>query len=159
ISSIMINENPIAETSREASFSDLLAILRKRTRTIITTMLVITMASTAFAIWRGPSYTATVLVVVDPNKSLTGAPVETQSPTMDPSLMQTQVNTLLGNPLANQTIDALELLNDPEFQISARGRFLGRFSSKDQEANATEELRGHALYIFERNLAVTNPPD
>ncbi|TGQ11519.1 MULTISPECIES: exopolysaccharide transport family protein [unclassified Mesorhizobium] len=155
----MINENPIAETSREATFSDLLAILRKRTRTIITTMLVITMASAAFAIWRGPSYTATVLVVVDPNKSITGAPVETQSPTPDPSLMQTQVNTVLGNPLANQTIDALDLLNDPEFQISAHGRFLARSSSKDEEESATEELRGYALYIFQRNLAVSNPPE
>lgn len=121
----------IVAAEREASFSDLAAILFRRRMIILATMALVTIPSILYGLLRDPSYTAVSQLIVERNQapSATGQS-ETSSQSESSAALQTEVNLLSSHPLVIRTMESLRLFDDPEFQTSnniiARARELLR---------------------------------
>ncbi|MDE2013563.1 MAG: AAA family ATPase [Alphaproteobacteria bacterium] len=107
------------------SFSDILRILKVKSRLVVmTTLFVVALAGTAVALMT-PLYEASALVMVDERQnhvlSDVSDPTVLSNLPASPSSIDSQVQVLKSEALAGRVVDELGLVRVPEFNGTARG--------------------------------------
>lgn len=130
-------ERPAATASEPLlSLHDLLHILRRRAPTIALVVAVVTLPSFAVGVLRGPQYTATASVLIEPNLPAGGA----TSPL--PAIIDTQADILKSRTLVRRTMQALALYDHPDYRVDPADmapRFAWLTSTPPADPAAPEE--------------------
>ena len=107
----------------EASFTDLLASLRRRWKIIAATIALVTIPSALYGFLHESRYTALSQIVIEsaPGVAISDQ-VKNPTPSEDPAIVATEVSLLLSRPLVVRTMDSLSLFEDPEFQAWVAAR-------------------------------------
>ena len=95
---------------------DLLAILKRRRRIIVSTVVLITAIATLIGLQITPKYTATALIMIDPRKErIVNVEEVLQGLNPDAAVVETQIKVLASRDHAERVMAALRLFDDPEF--------------------------------------------
>ena len=114
------------------SFSDLLRILKVKSRLVVTTTLIVVGLASAVVLLMTPLYEASSLVMVDERQNhilsdVSDPSVLSELPS-DPSSIDSQVRVLQSDALARKVVDTLGLTKVPEFNGTAHS-FFGSLTS------------------------------
>lgn len=119
---------------------DLLAILRRRRRVILSTVLVLTSVATLAGLQVTPKYTASALVMIDPRQSnVVDMEAVIQGLGTDASTVESQIRVIGSRFQLERLAEQFDVVNDPEFNLALRTpERAARGGSEDAEGDELE---------------------
>lgn len=132
--------SPSQANAEHLDLHDILRVLRRRKRTILVTVLLLTLLSVVWAAALPRWYTAAVEVLIEPPEKsvIHSTGVEEEVAPQDQGMIDTQVKFLTSRSFVEQVAERMALASDPEFNPSA----MIAGTSETTEQVAEQEPRG-----------------
>ena len=112
---------PITATDAGLDIKDLLGILRRRKKVILSTVLLLTCLAVLVGLQLTPKYTATALVMIDPRKSnIVDVESVIQGLGTDASTVESQIRVINSRFQLERLAGELGIFDDPEFNVALR---------------------------------------
>ncbi len=142
---------------QEIDVRAIFGLLRRRSRLIISVMVVVLIATAGVVFSLKPEYTASSLVLVDPSrKDLLDPDQSTTNSSADSARVDSEVEIVKSTPTLLQVVDRLDLLEHPEFRptIGLRQQLLAFFRISEPTLPTGEEALSGVVRALEGSVSV-----